>query len=250
MRRSIRLTGRKQLPQAAFSVQLSDNMGKSVATLALRGASDLDGYPPNAEIRVKLVENKLVEVLKFGTVANPSTSADLAESSFRAPSCQVRIVSRDRAGDGKLLGSTSTWTLKAGGEPDGILLFQPSNIQPLLWKLDIRDSGDEYPILYVDERIPDAGLWAKSDPLFSAAVLPSVIREVMRYVLQDAVPEDGWELDWLKWTGSLMPGSFPPFGKPPSDQEEWITQLVQTFSLRHELSGKVLAAILKQGEHS
>ena len=206
MRRNIRLTGRRQLPQTAFAVQLADVAGKRVATLSIRDPQELRAFPPEAEIRVKLAENKLVEVLRFGTVARPVTSARLREESFRAPSCQVRVVNRNGASTGMLLGSTNPWTLKTGTEPDGILLFQPANIQPLLWKLDIRDSGEEQPILYVDERIPDASIWARSDPLFAACVLPGVVSEIMRRILsQGSAPEDGWEADWLAWNDSVPP---------------------------------------------
>jgi hypothetical protein len=208
----------------------------------------LKGFPADAEIRVKLAENKLVEILRFGTIARPTISAEILEGSFRAPSCQVRIVSRSTPDVGKLLGSTSPWTLKTGGDPDGILLFQPANIQPLLWKLDIRDSGEELPILYVDERIPDASIWAKSDPIFTACVLPSVIAEIMRRVLLGAPPEDGWELDWIKWAGSLMPGSDPPFGASSAEQLDWIEQLIVTFAQRHDLAGKVLSDVSKSGD--
>lgn len=248
MRSSIRLTGRKQLPQTAFAVQLTHVAGKRVVTLSIRAPEVLRAFPPEAEIRLKLAENKLVEVLRFGTVARPVTSAELGEESFRAPSCQVRVVNRNSASTGMLLGSTSPWTLKTGTEPDGILLFQPSNIQPLLWKLDIRDSGEEQPILYVDERIPDASIWARSDPLFAACVLPGVVSEIMRRILsQVSEPEDGWEADWLAWATSLMPGSKPPFGAPLTDQAGWIDQLVETFAQRHDLAGNAVAIFIKQG---
>jgi hypothetical protein len=147
-----------------------------------------------------------------------------------------------------LLGSTNPWTLRTGAEPDGILLFQPANIQPLLWKLDIRDSGEEQPILYLDERIPDANIWARSDPLFAACVLPSVVSEIIRRILsQGSAPDDGWEADWLDWAASLMPGSKPPFGAPLTDQASWVDQLVETFAQRHDLAGNALSSFVRQG---
>lgn len=244
MRRSIRLTGRRQLPQGSFGVQLADVGDRRVATLTIRNPADLKGFPPDAEVRVKLAENKLIEVLRFGTIAKPLASANLVETSFRAPSCQVRVVSRDGASTGMLLGSTNQWTLSNGGDSDGILLFQPADIAPRLWKLDIRDSSDEQPILYVDERIPDASIWAKSDPLFAACVLPHVVSETMRKVLSSpSSPEDGWEADWLAWASALMPGSKPPFSGSEGDKAEWIDELIAAFSRRHELADQVLGKL-------
>jgi hypothetical protein len=246
MRRNIRLTGRKQLAQTSFSLSLVDNGDIRSLLCVLRDPSELRGFPPNSEIRVKLVENKLVEVLSFGTVGAPRTSSGVKEQSFRAPSCQVRIVNRSGDEDGKLLGSTSSWVLRSGGDPDGILLFQSASIAPRLWKLDLREGWEELPILYVDDRIPDANLWASSDPLFLAAVLPHVIVEVMRKLLElDATPEDGAAFAWSTWASTMIPGSRIPFGRTREDKENWIDDLIDAFAQRFKLADQVVATLLE-----
>jgi hypothetical protein len=202
----------------------------------------LKNFPIDAEIRVKLDENKIVEVLKFGTVGKPEATATLSEQSFIAPSCQVRIVSRGGTNDGLLLGSTKSWTYIASGQPDGILLFQAAKIAPRLWKLDIRP--EENPVLYVDERIADAASWARSNPTFIASVLPHVISEVMRTILAiGSLPEDGWMADWIRWLETLMPGSTLPFNEPDEQQRQWIDDLVDSFALKHSLSDQVLSSL-------
>lgn len=244
MRRSIRLTGRKQLAQSSFKLSLMEVGEKRLAAFSILKPNELSGFPPDSEVRVKLVENKLVEILHFGSIAKPIVTVELSDESFRAPSCQVRIVSRQVDKVGMLLGSTNPWTLKSGGDPDGILLFQAADIKPRLWRLDIRDNGQEHPILYVDERIPDASLWAKSDPIFAACVLPYVVAEIMRKVLAlNTAPDDGWESDWLAWAAALMPGSKVPFDANGSDKDIWIEELISTFALRHDLAGHALAKI-------
>jgi hypothetical protein len=138
-----------------------------------------------------------------------------------------------------LLASTSPWTYRSGGHPEGILLFQPAPTAPRLWRLDIRD--EEYPILYVDERIPDASLWAKTDPVFNASILPHLVCEIMGEILRsDFAPEEGWMADWLVWADGVMPGTKPPFGKSHSDRKAWIDELIDAFSYKHELSDQVL----------
>ena len=240
MRKTIRLTGRRQLAQSSFSFHLSDSNGSRVASLEIVDATALKKFPNDAEIRVKLVENKLVEILNFGTVAKPVATALVREASFRAPSCQVRIVSRGEQ-NGLLLGSTSSWTLKSGGAPDGILLFQPANIAPRLWKLVIEDQD---PILYIDERLPDAGLWARTNPVFAACVLPHVISEIMRFILdKKTAPETGWEAEWMVWADGLMPGGKPPFNDIPDEQRKWIDELVAAFAQKHDLADGVLKTI-------
>lgn len=244
MRKTIRLTGRKQLAQSAFDFRFSKLNGESVGTLAIKDQTELQGFPPNAEIRVKLTENKLVRVLDFGTVSHPAPSAKVDSDTFRAPSCQVRVVNRAEDREGMLLGSTRTWTLTSAGEPDGILLFQPAPIAPRLWKLDIRDEGQ--PLLYIDEGITDAGLWARTDPIFAACVLPAVVTELMRTILHsDGPPESGWEADWIRWADELMPTTEPPYNGSAKEQKSWIDDLIDAFASRHRLSDHVQSNLLK-----
>lgn len=242
MRKTIRLTGRRQLPVSAFDFQIAEVQGKRIASLSLIDPACLKGFAASSEIRVKLVENKLVEILRFGTVGKPSVTADLAGTSFLAPSCQIRVVSNSGDAEGMLLGSTKSWTYKSDGQTDGILLFQPSDTAPRAWKLDLRP--DEYPILYVDERIPDAAHWAKTDPTFNACVLPHVIGAVFQYIFETgSKPEDGWMAEWTTWAATLIPANQPPFGSDLNDQRIWIDDLTETFAGKHKLADNLIAAI-------
>lgn len=249
MRKAIRLTGRKQLAQAAFDFRFSRLNGRSVATLAIASPAALRSFPATAEIRVKLTENKLVRVLTFGTVARPEPIADIDSDVFRAPSCQVRVVNRGQDRDGMLLGSTREWTLTSGGEPDGILLFQAAPIAPRLWSLDIRDQ--EPPIVYIDESIPDAGLWARTDPIFGACVAPAIVTEILRAILEGReLPEGGWEADWMAWAFELLPNTKPPFNESYEKKTEWIGELLDAFAARHNFVGSVLPILARQDSAS
>ena len=247
MRKAIRLTGRRQLPKADFDFRLIDQKGKHTAALSVINRDCLKGFPVDAEIRLRLVENKQVEILKFGTVGKPLPVIDVKSSNFAAPSCQVRVVNTTGNRDGLLLGSTKPWTYTSNGRPEGLLLFQPKDIAPRLWRLDLRD--DENPILYVDERIQDAGQWAMSDPVFTAAIFPHVISEVMQFILRTgSEPEDGWMADWLAWVETLKPGSKLPFTGDDKARREWIEDLIDSFAYRHKLSDSVVAAVKEAGD--
>lgn len=242
MRKSIRLTGRKQLQQSNFTVSLAGEGAQIALRLDIADDWDRSKLPPDAEIKIKLVENKFVEVLHLGTIALPAKTAPLTNSSFRAPSCQLRIVSRDEHSNGLLLASTKAWTLKSAGDPEGILLFKPADIQPRLWKLEIR--AQEHPILYVDERIPNAAHWAKTDPVFAACVLPHIVSEVLREVLAAGdITEGTWEADWVRWAETFVPGSSPPFDGDDLERDSWVDDLVDAFSRRHELARKVILTL-------
>jgi hypothetical protein len=214
--------------------------GKRVVTFGIADPDAFKSFPANARILLRLQENKLVELLDFGTVGEPRYTADLSFQGFVAPSCQLRIASSDGARYGVLLGSTDHWTLRDDSEQEdqarrGILLFLPSNIAPRPWSLDIR--ADDYPVVYIDERIPDARSWARTDPVFLNAILPAIMAQVFDDILQQ--PEaDGpeWVGDWLQWADRLMPGSKPPFGDTVQKKREWIDSLVDSFCQRHRLS--------------
>jgi hypothetical protein len=187
---------------------------------------------------VKLTENKRVAILNFGTVLKPIGIVDEGVSGFQAPSCQVRIVSRASESVGKLLGSTSTWTYNSDGGSEGILLFQAADTAPRLYRVEIRD--EELPILYVDERIPNASVWAKSDPLFTASVFPQVISDVFRRILTlDGKPEDGWMAAWTSWAETIVPGNSPPYGDA-IEGPKWTDTLIDTFASKHSLADNAL----------
>jgi hypothetical protein len=245
MRKTIALTGRKQLPLNAFDFQISEVQGKRVAALSLVNPSVFKGMSAEAEIRVRLYENKFVEILKFGTVGKPVTTTEIAGSAFAAPSCQVRIVGQSDK-DGLLLGSTKPWTYKSDGDTDGILLFQPFDTSPLAWKLDIRD--DENPILYVDKRIPDAAHWARTNPIFTACIFPHVIERVFRRIFEESQskPEDGWMSQWVGWAEKLVPTESKLFGQYDKDNADWVEGLIATFAAKHKLADGVVNKLTKE----
>src|SRR6202012_5980377 len=103
-----------------------------------------------------------------GTVASPKDVAEMSNTAFVNPTCQLRIVSPDRQQIGLLLGSTDTWSLVSVADADekgkrGILCFQPDDIAPRAWKLEIRDY--DYPVVRVDRGIPDVRAWVRKDPI-------------------------------------------------------------------------------------
>lgn len=240
MRKAIRLTGRRQLPVSAFDFQLRDVGDSQVATLTVADPQVTRQFPLNAAVRVKLVENKRVEILRFGTVGDLRIDVDVPGARFQAPSCQIRIVESAEP-DGLLRGSTASWTYKTGSVQEGILQFQTADVRPRLWRLDIRD--EEFPIVYLDRELPDATTWATT-PTFGALVLPAVVKEIFRHIwhrTQGVRPEDGWMAHWLAWADSIAPGQKMPGDE--DDAEAWCDGLVDTFLQRHGIAGLAIAEL-------
>jgi hypothetical protein len=244
MRRRIRLTGRKQLARSCVTVKAFQLPGKRMLGLALADPAAFKIFPGDARISVRLYENKMVELVDFGTLKSPKTSVELKNDIFSAPSCQLRIAAADPEKQGILLGSTDTWTLEAGNEEPGkskkgILLYKPAKIGPRAWKLDLRDH--EYPIIYVDERIPNASLWARTDPVFVNAVFPAVISQIFREILaQPSAKDIDWMKDWILWAENLMPGKKIPLSGQDNEKETWTEDVIDSFCRRHHLSDSLV----------
>lgn len=245
MRRTIRLTGRRQLPASCADVNIREVGDKRLVTMSIKDPTVFKGFSPEARVTLRLFENKQMELLDFGTVGAPKNIAELANPSFGDPSCQLRVANTGTDHLGLLVGSTKTWRLNSDRTPEqgsvrGILRFQPANIAPRAWKLDIQENA--HPTVLVDKRIDDPRTWAKTNPVFVACVLPAILHMVFDDILSKPDPADiEWMADWLRWADSLMPGK-----KAPDDVEdtkarhEWIEQLIESFCQRHRLSDRIV----------
>jgi hypothetical protein len=136
MRRRIRLTGRRQLSRSSVKVKVITLPHKRLLTLGIADPNSFRSFPKDSKIKLRLVENKIMELMDFGTLADPKNVVEIKNSSFSAPSCQLRIAAAAADRHGLLLGSTDTWTLQTDSETEadrskkGILDFQPMQTAP------------------------------------------------------------------------------------------------------------------------
>ena len=238
MRRRIRLTGRKQLARSSVDANFFDIGGRKLVSMTIAKPASFKEMPETARIKLRLFENKYSETLEFGTLGDMKTTAEIRNGAFAVPSCQLRVVANDGDRKGLLLGSSNPWTMRAGGDnesgtsSEGILLFQPHDIAPRTWKLDIRD--DDFPVVYIDKKIPDARTWVRNDPVFVSCVLPAIVREIFEDILaQSARPDQAWANDWLDWADTLMPSRAVPWSDGRSQKQDWIDDLLDSFCQRH-----------------
>src|SRR5690606_28138748 len=113
--------------------------------------------------------------------------------------------------------------------------------------LEIRE--DEHPIVYIDERVRDSRTWARTDPVFVSSVLPAIVNQIFDDILQaNSEPDIPWMKDWLRWADSLMPGKKPPFSDGKVNKQQWIDDLLDTFSQRHCMLDLLLAHVSERGQ--
>lgn len=253
MRRTIRLTGRKQLPRSCASVSMREVADKKVLTFTIADMHSFKGFPQSARIMVKLVENKQVELVDFGTLGHLKTAIDLKNQTYDDPTCQLRVANADGDRLGILLGSTRSWRLNSDhpeqqGGVRGLLNFLPAKIAPRTWKLNIEENA--HPVIQIDDRIPNPKSWAKSDPIFVGTIMPAIMHQVFTDILDYENPEEtDWMNDWLKWADALTPGNPPPaYPSENRERREWIDGMIDSFSQRHKLSDRIIDLLLDKGE--
>jgi len=251
MRKRIRLTGRRQLPRSSIEAKAFELGSKKLISMTISRPEAFRNFPASAIVKLRLFENKFSETLEFGTLGAQKATAELKNPGFSAPSCQLRVVTSEGDHKGLLLGSTDTWTMRAddddqgGKSGEGILMFQPLNIAPRCWKLSIRD--DDYPVVYIDERIPESRTWVRNDSVFISCVLPAIIREVFEDILSsNAPPDQVWVKDWLGWADTLMPGNVAPWTDERSQKQVWIDNLLDNFCQRHNTLGMLVGCLREE----
>lgn len=234
----IRLTGRRQIPRSTVDAKLFEIGEKRIIGLSIAHNATFERFPADARVKLRLFENKFSETLAFGTVGALKSTAELKNRSFAAPACQLRVVASEGEKKGLLLGSTGTWTLLAtdddqdGNAGKGILMFQPKEIGTRTWKLEIRD--DDYPIVYLNSRIPESRTWVRNNPVFVSCVLTAIIREIFDDILvNSSEPDVPWIKDWLRWADELMPTKDPPFDEERVQKQQWTEDLLDSFCLKH-----------------
>jgi hypothetical protein len=245
MRRRIRLTGRRELKKSVVKVGLSELGGRPILTMTIAQPEALKPFPAEAKVSLRLIENKRVEVVELGTIGKLRTSQELRSRDFIAPSCQLRIADSGFGTKGLLLASTDNWTLRGDDEKDnensrGILLFLADETAPQSWKLDVREN--DYPLVRVDKRIPNAALWARHDPVFVGTALPAVVHQVFDEILREEYSEDTpWVIDWLRWADALLPGQAPPIGEDDrAARLDYLDRLIDSFCGKHNLAEGLL----------
>lgn len=247
MRRRIRLTGRRQLAKSCVNVQLAEIGGRQLVTMTLADPNAFRGFSPEAKVTLRLIENKRVEVVDFGTIRRMSTTKELRSRNLVAPSCQLRIADPGIGQKGMLIASTDGWTLRGENENEpqssrGILNFLSDETAPQPWKLQIND--EDYPLVRVDKRIPNAAMWAKTDPIFIGIALPMIVRQIVDEILRGKHSDDlPWVSAWLRWAEVLLPNQARPDEEDEPARQDYIERLLDSFCGKHDLAEKLLAAV-------
>lgn len=257
MRRSIGYTKRRELAKSSVEVKLMESEAGKRISLSLASHSAFNRIPYSSRVKLRVFENHCSETVMFGTLEEVGDGVEPQElvnhEAFSAPSVQLRVVEADGEHRGLVLGSTRKWTLRTEGEDiagnlnEGMLWLQSKDISNRIWKLEVRD--DEQPIVYINSKIRNPYVWAKSDIGFASCVLPTVIREIFDEILlllEHSDQQKQWADDWISWAESLLNAKFDRTAEDV-DQKEWVDNLIDEFCKEHDLLNQLVRKLEGDG---
>jgi hypothetical protein len=124
---------------------------------------------------------------------------------------------------------------EAGTFGTSLVDIEPASLKGPVWKLELpEDSSDEKPVLLVEREVFNSGQAAASSALFSAMVMPEVMRRIAYRVAQNSSLLDD-PSSWLcHWKLFFEQFNIEDVGEDPSpaDCDDWASDVVSNFCAR------------------
>ena len=230
MIRRYNYTSRKRIERRMVSVTLHDG-----EPMSFDAEIDLDGMDLPGDADLTLVAHRAARAQRFpygkvGVVVQPEDR--MLTEIGGVPSFRLLVVEAD--GSGRLLAVANQITPRRASvddEGDGLqslLWVKEDDLGDQVWKMVF----DEFPMLYLNERIPNINDAVRTDEKFRALIVPEVFRSILeRMLIVDKYdPEDGegpWA-DWVAVVSDFQPAPFPQTDDL-AETDEWIEDTVALF---------------------
>ncbi|MDQ6734649.1 MAG: hypothetical protein M3Z35_11160 [Nitrospirota bacterium] len=121
---------------------------------------------------------------------------------------------------------------------DELIRVFPRDLDQLPWTVDWSDV-DEGPCVHVNENIYDYRTFLTRDPVMSALILPSVLREILyRVALEPEMREAVWAVRWIELVTQFSDCPIPADVEDDGAIDEWVLSALHGFSRRHQLSAQ------------
>lgn len=248
MLRTFNYTGRKTLETSEASFQLflpADGNPYFSAELCLQKGK----YPGEASVYIRAYHKETSQRFYFGTVDNiipPHTLALNEVESTENVRFEILVVDETKQ-NALILGSgnfQSTYEGEDQSRRKGLIVVKPSSdLGSSPWEIEF-DNKDLRPTLLVNKMISDPVYRMKSDPVFQALILPSVMRIIIQKLFfTDDVDDDGEVYrKWLAFV-SMFDERDPMNLVTDDEREEWENRVVREFCARFDLTTKLSLAL-------
>ncbi|MCH7641247.1 hypothetical protein IID22_03560 [Patescibacteria group bacterium] len=244
MTRRINHTGRKKIERSNVSISIVEhdqNRRSFTADLALK-ALDLPG---DAKVFVEAYYKQSIQRFSFGTVSNirtpESTSLDEIDHGgtilFR-----VKVVD-STSKVGRLLAAAERINAKGQSDEDNrdyLVTLKTADLGEDIWRMEL--SSDIKPCLIINNRIPNASVRVKSDPVFQGLILPAMVRDVLTYLFWDEechIDEETWQVSWIEYCENLTTTDLPENGDP-GELRNWMDDVVTKFCNSFRLGSRLV----------
>ncbi len=191
----------------------------------------------------------------FGTVGAIAHPPDTALTELDADGrilFRIKIV--DQSGEvGKILAAVNALRPldEKVSEDDlrAILPVASDDLGEAVWELDF--PGAARPQLVLNNRVPGLIDRIKTDPLLQGAIIPAVIGQILRNVLDaenGAIDDDqDWVQDWKQWAANILDRPLDDEALEPDELDRHVKEIMQAFARQARFVTKIERADCDDG---
>lgn len=241
MKRRFNFTERKRINKNNIIIQIKQDADGTHFFEALIDLSDLM-LPDDASVYVEAYHRTGYMRFDFGKVSSLRQPSSTSLSNFGdVENVLFRIKIVDESGSrGKIIAvADKIKPVSENGDKDGSKSILPTqfvgDLGRKIWQLDYTMGR---PCIMFNRNVPDIENRSKKDSEFFFFVYPSVVREVLNYLVYveqvsdpDDPPEE-WHKDWIMFTKQYVtdtPESLDPEEIEPGELNDWIESVVNEF---------------------
>jgi hypothetical protein len=200
--------------------------------------SETEWRAANVVVEARRVTMGLYHQQILGTVAEvmertPINSIELIEFPDDSEIVfRFKVVDTDK----KLLGEVDG--IRSGEQSDtdrqSLIHLYVSDLKEELWRVDFTDDALG-PKVLVNKRLPHARGLLTYDPVARGLILPQIVRQVLAEVVVSKQQSEGWVAGWIAFAERLGHPDVPD-GDNPDAVEEWIDEVVSSFTNQHKFA--------------
>lgn len=227
-------TGLKELPAKAFTVRLITPANGPRSFWLERFDHDLSGLPSGTEISCVAHAGNAEEFFQLGTIESPIYSANIIQKLPTDRPLKFRFLFCN-PGEAKL--SAFAENIRAANESDAVgeslIDIEPTDLHGPVWKLVLPQPvpDSDRPVLLVERHLFPTALAAANDMWFGALVMPEVMRQICRLIVENPgslESDDTWLGSWSDFIETLGVHALQEDADHIA-RENWIDNIIVAF---------------------
>jgi hypothetical protein len=235
----------KRLEKTRASVRILKGSGDGVPRTLVIDRLDLtkSGLAPDTQIACVVNAGLTAQYFELGSVARVDLREHALPELALGSGTIVRIIFYEAAAARIVASIDGIRPLSNEADSSSLVSIQPDSLDGPLWRLELGPpTGEENPLLLVEETLFGNAKAAAASPTFIAMVLPEVVRQIARRVIEEGADDCDdacWTSRWHRFLEALHPRG------DIADNDSWIDGCVTAFCAR----GRV-AALIEQAKIS